>query len=83
MMDDAKLKLRFHRQELDIDSQEHLILLNNLGWTLDDYEVSTYYVYVCVCVSAVCLLCISILHLIRLFYLYCDHMMRSPSRMRD
>ncbi len=40
VLDEMKVELRKARQQLTIDSQEHLILLNKLGWTLDDYEVS-------------------------------------------
>ncbi len=44
LTDEEKVKLRVHRQELGIDSQEHLLLLNKLGWTLDQYEVSIFFI---------------------------------------
>ncbi len=50
LTDEVKVQLRMQRQELGIDSQEHLLLLNKLGWTLDDYEVSKF-LYECCCIG--------------------------------
>ncbi len=50
LTNEEKVALRMQRQELGIDSQEHLLLLNKLGWTLDDYEVRKS-LYECWCIG--------------------------------